>query len=265
VLAMRSFLSVILIFLPTLAYGAVPMFDPSNPDELGSVVASYEPQEDSPSSMSRWKSVRVQATSSGVVTHFLIKIVSTTDITRAPVGFAVYNGTSGYYDPIGSLVARGSYEDYRFGSGAGWYALPFTHPASFQVTAGAYYHLVYLLNPEATASNVARANNADPYPPKWASSCHAEDCAESVPPGVGSETWNFQYGSGSAPWVMGLLSSEGAVTTPWTASTVEDALLCGHSRSGSIIANTIAVLAFPFIIIFFVRIQKWSKEGRGRT
>lgn len=253
---MKYLLSACLIFLSTAAHAAVPLFDPSNPDDLGSVVGRYQPEEDAPSNMSRWKSVRVQATSSGVVTHFLIKIVNTTDITRAPVGFAVYRGTSGYYDPIGSLVARGSYGDYRFGSGAGWYAIPFTNPAAFEVTAGSYYHLVYLLNPEATVDNVARANNGAPYPPKWGSSCDGGGCDESMPPGVGTETWNVQYDNSSAPWVMGLLSSEGAVLPGWTASTVDKAVFCGHSQSGSSVANTVAVLAFPFIIILFIKCGK---------
>ncbi len=204
----------LLFILPSMLYAAEPLFDANDLARMGTVVGSYQPAQDFLSSVTAWKSVRVQATASGIATHFLVKILSTTNITTVPIGVAVYAGTSGYDDPIGPLLARAYYASYRFGSGAGWYAIPFTNPETFEVTLGNYYHLAFLINPEATALNFARANNAAPYPPKWNSNCSGAACSETAPPGTGSEYWNFQYDNNSAPWVMGLLSAGGSGNGP---------------------------------------------------
>jgi len=202
-----------ILFLYILAvsvYAAEPLFDADNPADLGTVAASYQPALDQGGWLTQWKTVRVQATSSGTVTHFLIKLCGTTGITTSPVGFAVYEGTSGYNDPVGTLIARGYYAAYSFGSGAGWYALPFNIvPTTFTVTAGNYYHLTYLIERIEAGENYCRANNADPYPPKWLPSCSGGNCLPETPPGVGGVTWTGQFPSSSAPWVMGLLGVAG--------------------------------------------------------
>jgi hypothetical protein len=85
------------------------------------------------------------------------------------------------------LLIRGYYPSYSFSS-AGYYALPFTSAESIQISAGSYYHLVYLLTPGDKAAQSGWRIGNDPSPP-----------------GVGGEFWNGQYWPSSAGWPMGLV------------------------------------------------------------
>jgi len=215
-----SYLVVLIVFLifllltPTiLAYDPIYPNDNPDPRNAGVILGEYNPLESVPAGNDRWKSERIQISNSGTFTHFLLKVCDTS-INTASLGFAVYEGTSGYNDPVGNLIAYGSYDSFDFSDGAGWYAVPFTTIISggdsFNVTAGQYYHLTWWTE-EYSQIYVCRANNDDPYPPKWASDCDSggiDPCYVDQPPGVGGEFWNFQYGSGSANYVAGLVSVE---------------------------------------------------------
>jgi hypothetical protein len=204
-MAKRQLLPILFILcLTSWAYGQ--LFDANDPTNLGSTPAIFDGR-GIPSTSTRWKSVRVQATTTAMATHFIIRVGSS-GVGAVPVGFAVYAGTPAYSDPIGRLLIRGYYPSYNF-TQPGYYAFPFTSDSSLQINAGTYYHLVYLLTPENEgAASGWRVDS--PLPPKWGSQCNRADCDANMPPGVGMERWSIFYGQpSSASWAMGLLSAEG--------------------------------------------------------
>lgn len=199
-----SYFVFIYLFIPILIWAYDPLFDADNPADLGTVPASYQPSAVQTSYLKDWKSVEVTASANGTVTHFLIRLLGTTNITTHEVGFAVYadDGPSGR---PGTLIASGYYANYSFGSGAGWYALPFTSPTTFAVTASTNYHLAYLVERSETALNYARSNDDSPFPDKWGNSTLDQD-----DPPEGAE-WDAHFTNTSAPWVMGLLIGEASL------------------------------------------------------
>src|SRR4030043_750645 len=101
-----------LLVLTPFGYAYDSLFDADNPADLGTVPASYQPAQDQIANISQWKSVRVQATVSGTVTHFLIKLRGTTGITTAQIGFGVWAGTNNADDVPGSIIAYGVYSSF---------------------------------------------------------------------------------------------------------------------------------------------------------
>jgi len=108
-----------LILISRSAFAYDPVFTVDNPESLGNIPVIYDGG-GIPSTMTRWKSIRVQATTNGRATHFIIRVGSS-NIGSVPVGFAVYAGTSGERDPIGTLLIRGYYDSFNFGND-GYYA-----------------------------------------------------------------------------------------------------------------------------------------------
>jgi hypothetical protein len=193
---------IVLLLIPTMLFAYDPLYDGMNPEKLGNVPV-IDDGSGIPSTMTRWKSNRIQATEDCKATHFIIRVGSN-NVGSVPVGFAVYSGTSGERDPIGDLLIRGCYPSYNF-TNAGYYAFPFTSAESIEIVSGNYYHLVYLLTPGDESSTSGWRLSDGPYPPKWASDCHGDACNANEPPGVGDEFWNVQYWPSSAGWAMGLL------------------------------------------------------------
>ncbi len=131
-------ISFMTLLFTTSASAYVPLYDVGDPTNLGSVPATHDGA-GIPSTMTRWKSSRVQATQSGTATHFIIRVGSA-NVGSVPVGFAVYAGTAGEQDPIGALLIRGYHAAHNF-TGVGYYALPFTSAESMEVVAGNQNHL----------------------------------------------------------------------------------------------------------------------------
>lgn len=213
--------------------GAVAAYDPAydadNPTDLGTMLIRYDSSVTSPScsdlfstscgsasTSTRWKSIRVQATSSGTATHFVIQTGAT--LSNKDVGFAVYaDGGSG--EAPGTPLGRGYYASYVFGT-RGFYALPFTSVSSISIVSGSYYVLVYFIEPGSEADTSGWRLSNGPYPEKWGSQCSAEGCDADMPPGYGTETWSIEY-AGSASWGMGLLATESTpVAVPRTVTGV---------------------------------------------
>jgi hypothetical protein len=193
---------IVLLLIPTMLFAYDPLFDGMNPENMGNIPAIHDGS-GIPSTMTRWKSSRIQATRNGRATHFIIRVGSN-NVGSVPVGFAIYSGTSGERDPIGNLLIRGYYPLYNF-TNAGYYAFPFTSAESIEIVSGNYYHLVYLLTPGDESATSGWRLSDGPYPPKWFSDCHGDACNANEPPGVGAEFWNGQYWPSSAGWAMGLL------------------------------------------------------------
>ena len=69
-----------------------------------------------------WKSLRVEAIASGSATHFVVKMSAKLaagtpwigDQSSKDVGWALYSGTSGYTDAVGSLIASGYEANHNF-------------------------------------------------------------------------------------------------------------------------------------------------------
>jgi hypothetical protein len=83
----------IVLLLRGMALAFEPAYDADNPQDIDRVPVI----QDGPgiaSTMTRWKSSRIQASASGRVTHFIIRIGSA-NVESVPVGFAVYSGTAG--------------------------------------------------------------------------------------------------------------------------------------------------------------------------
>jgi PKD repeat protein len=204
-------ISFAMLILSNLAWAYDPIYTESSPENMGTVPAIHD-DSGIPSTMTRWKSARVQATRSGAATHFIIRVGSN-NVGSVPIGFAVYSGTSGERDPIGPLLIRGYYASYNFTT-AGYYALPFTSEESIPIVSGNYYHLVYLLTPGDEAAQSGWRIDAPSPPPKWFSNCTKDDCRADEPPGVGGEYWNDQYWPTSAGWAMGLLDTISGIQSP---------------------------------------------------
>jgi len=201
----------ICLILTKLASAYDPAYDAYNPEDMGSVTVISDGA-GFPSTITRWKSTRIQSTASGTATHFIIRVGSN-NIGSVPIGFAVYSGTSGERDPIGRLLIRGYYPSFTF-TRAGYYALPFTSAEGLEISAGQYYHLAYLLTPGDEQAESGWRISADNPPPKWFSDCKGDACNADEPPGVGEEFWNGQYWPSSAGWAMGLLDSSTVLNTP---------------------------------------------------
>jgi hypothetical protein len=207
---MKRLIIIFFILLISQGYAYDVLYDASSPSNLGMFASDFNPTCGA-STSTRWKSVRVRATASGNATHFLVKVGSN-NIGSVPIGFAVYAGTGGYNDPIGALLKRGYVASYSFGN-AGWYAFPFLNNETVSVISGNYYHLVYLLTPDNEGLASGCRQSSGTVPPKWASNC-SNDCNPEAPPGVGGESWSFQYEAGSAPWVAGLLITAAGDSMP---------------------------------------------------
>jgi hypothetical protein len=201
ILKVLIFLFSIIVVFPVWGYDV--LFDADDPTDMGDVPAIHDGN-GGLSTSTRWKSSQVQATMSGTVTHFIVRIGNPPGIV--PIGFAVYADVGN--DPADMPLIRGYYASYDFSS-SGYYAIPFVNSATLDVTAGTYYHIVYLLtpgNPEAASGH--RVTDT-PHPIKWASDCKAAACSEDSPPGVNGETWNFEYDPDSGGWACGLLITQG--------------------------------------------------------
>lgn len=202
----------LMLFWSCSAWAYDPLYESdlaNAPTDIGTVAAIFNCSDVAGSAIGRWKSVAVTASASGTVTHFLIPIAETS-FGNQPVGFAVYADNAG--EPASTPTARGYYASYSFGSGAGWYALPFTTPTTFSVTSGTMYHLVYLLDKEENYSaGVRGTNNCVPPSGEWikrGSQCNGVACSYDAPPGVSGETWDVTYLANSGPWEMGILIAE---------------------------------------------------------
>ncbi len=222
---MRKFILLLICFMlvPYSVSAYDILFDADDPDDLtGTVALILGPDQSLESSVSvKWKSFRYQAIASGTVTHF-IKPICTSTSNPLPVGYAVY-AVSGpnIDDPPGDLLARGYNASYTFNA-TGYYAMPFVSDATFEVTSGTWYHLVFLLNAdEADVVDSCRVDMTDPpasegtNPGKWYSDCGGGGCDPEEPPGVGSEITFAEENNHntSASWQSGLLIGESEETT----------------------------------------------------
>jgi len=211
-------LSCITAATPTFAFDV--LFDASNPANLGTVAVRLDPTNGNqlviPSVPTRYKSDRLRSSVTGTVTHFLVRIC-TSSSTPIPVGFAVYADTgAGSSNPPGALIKRGYIASYTYSS-TGWYAFPFLNNETFNVTTGTYYHLTVHLNPSDTnAVKGCRMDLKDPpaslstNPDKWFSDCSGAVCDPQRPPSVGGEE-SFASQNAyqtSASWETGLLITE---------------------------------------------------------
>jgi len=162
------------------------VYDANDPADLGNVPVIHDGN-GIPSTSTRWKSARLQATSTGTATHFIIRIGSN-NIGTHPVGYAVYASTGPNYDdpPADTPLVRGFVDDYSFGN-SGYYAFPFNNDNTLAVTQGTWYHLVFLLAPELETLQSTWRIGDPPSPAKWGSRCSKADCDPNQPPGVGSE------------------------------------------------------------------------------
>lgn len=222
-----SRLILILLLFASPAFGYDILFDADDPTDLGTVPVNYQyPGQSSISSnATRWKAARLQASSSGTVTHFLVRVCTADNSNNYPIGFAVYADAGASTNP-GALIKRGYVASHSFAN-TGWYAFPFLNDDTFSVTSGTYYHVTVLLNYIESdwgsyPLNKCRMDLTDPpaswgsNPDKWFSSCGdgpPATCDYEEPPGVGGEgDWNAL--ETSAGWVQGLLITEEASPAP---------------------------------------------------
>jgi hypothetical protein len=208
-MVIRTILIFFLIATPVWGYDIITAM--TDPDDEGTIVMMHGTAEqtvDAASVPQRWKTVHVQADSSATVTHFLIRI-ATSSSNSLPVGFAVYASTgSGSGNPPGDTpLIRGYLASYQFSS-TGWYALPFLNDATLAVTSGTWYHLTFMINENAQYAdpNASRISSGYDSDDKWFPDCGGTDCEYDEPPGVGSEPTyasenNYQT---SAGWQAGL-------------------------------------------------------------
>lgn len=214
---MKKLILFLFIFIATQAWGYDPIFNANNPADMGDVPAIYDGGGGS-STSTKWKSSQVQATMSGTVTHFIVRIGDPPGLV--PIGFAVYADVNN--DPADTPLIRGYFSSYDFSS-SGYYAMPFLNSETLEVTAGTYYHIVYLLTPGDESAQSGYRVSDSPAPIKWGSDCHGADCRGDSPPGINGEYWNFEYTPASAGWACGLLITEnggGEILAPPTNLTV---------------------------------------------
>ena len=193
--------SFLLLFLSVSALGydvtyvgdATYPLDPST----GSLAAIYDDDgAGCAANISRWKSVRVQATASGTVTHYLVKVGGS--MTGANMGYGVWQGYSNAATQPGSLLISGVQTGVNLSSGAGWYALPFTADATLSVTAGQYFYLGFY---ESGEQNNFCRDDDETFPPKWVDSDDEKTYDH-------PELVTLTTSEDSASWMMGLLITE---------------------------------------------------------
>ncbi len=202
---MKKLIFILFIFVASQAWGYDPIYDANNPSDMGDVPV-IDDGSGINSTSTRWKSTQLQATMSGTVTHFIVRIGNPPG--TVPIGFAVYADVNNA--PANVPLIRGYYSAYNFSS-SGYYAMPFVGSVTLDITAGAYYHLVYLLTPGNESAQSGHRITEPPFHIKWGSNCKGSACSEDTPPGTNGEYWNFEYVFGSAGWACGLLITDGGV------------------------------------------------------